>query len=287
MTIAIVIAFRYYRSKKADYSEFIEKPEKWSQWETVLNKNSLPCLRIKIENRLPEKPYHSKFGGMPYWPKGKEYPVGKDGKPLYFLAQINFSELPHKLDQYPAEGLLQFFISNDDLFGLDFIDKNNPMEKYLKNKKNFAVIYHPKISPDSPTEEIKLTLKEEEYLPYTGECAVSLNLVQDTASPSDYRFEKITASLGEMDDQTADYAYENLADNPSHKVGGYAFFTQDDPRPYSESKDEWLLLFQIDTDENDKIEIMWGDSGIANFFIRPEDLKNKDFSKVWYNWDCY
>ena len=33
-------------------------------------------------------------------------------------------------------------------------------------------------------------------------------------------------------------------------------------------------------------DIMWGDVGVANFFIRPEDLKNKDFSKVLYNWDC-
>ena len=37
-----------------------------------------------------------------------------------------------------------------------------------------------------------------------------------------------------------------------HKIGGYAFFTQ----------------------------------AVGNFFIRPDDLAKKDFSKVLYNWDC-
>ena len=32
---------------------------------------------------------------------------------------------------------------------------------------------------------------------------------------------------------------------------------------------------QIDTD--DSLNIMWGDSGVANFFIRKEDLLNLDF----------
>ncbi len=46
-----------------------------------------------------------------------------------------------------------------------------------------------------------------------------------------------------------------------------------------------ILLMQIDTD--DSLNIMWGDSGVANFFIRKEDLLNLDFSNVIYNWDCY
>lgn len=42
------------------------------------------------------------------------------------------------------------------------------------------------------------------------------------------------------------------------------------------------LLLQIDTDD----DIMWGDSGIANFFINKEDLENKNFKNILYNWDC-
>ena len=42
------------------------------------------------------------------------------------------------------------------------------------------------------------------------------------------------------------------------------------------------LLLQIDSED----DIMWGDSGIANFFISEEDLKNKNFEDMLYNWDC-
>ncbi|MFR6587725.1 MAG: DUF1963 domain-containing protein [Ruminococcus sp.] len=38
---------------------------------------------------------------------------------------------------------------------------------------------------------------------------------------------------------------------------------------------------------SDSHEIMWGDSGICNFFIHSEALRNCDFSEVLYNWDCY
>lgn len=78
--------------------------------------------------------------------------------------------------------------------------------------------------------------------------------------------------------------YNELAENGfGHKIGGYASFTQHDPREY-EYKKHTVLLLQIDSD--DDIGSMWGDVGIANFFITPENLRKKDFSNVLYNWDC-
>lgn len=61
-------------------------------------------------------------------------------------------------------------------------------------------------------------------------------------------------------------------------------FTQTDPREYNKSLQKHILLFQIETDDDN--DIMWGDCGVANFFIHPDDLKNQDFSKLLYNWDC-
>lgn len=75
---------------------------------------------------------------------------------------------------------------------------------------------------------------------------------------------------------------EKIIDGTDHKIGGYAYFTQADIRDYNKELKQDLLLLQIDTDE----EIMFGDSGVANFFINPEDLKNKRFEKAWFNWDC-
>ena len=71
-----------------------------------------------------------------------------------------------------------------------------------------------------------------------------------------------------------------------HKILGYPFFTQWDPREddemYKNKKYDTLLL-QIDSVG----DILWGDSGVGNFFINEEDLKNKNFNNVMYTWDCY
>ena len=67
-----------------------------------------------------------------------------------------------------------------------------------------------------------------------------------------------------------------------HKLGGYPSFTQADPR--GEDDDDLVLLFQLDTVR--EMGVLWGDAGIANFFIRRADLLAQDFSRVAYHWDC-
>ena len=48
-----------------------------------------------------------------------------------------------------------------------------------------------------------------------------------------------------------------------------------------------ILLLQIDTDDGkDSCEIMFGDCGNCQFMISKEDLLNKNFSNVHYDWAC-
>ena len=91
-------------------------------------------------------------------------------------------------------------------------------------------------------------------------------------------FEKKYPAIAE---ELEDLSFESFPTN-GHKIGGYAYFTQQDPRIGNDKFKDYILLLQIDTDD----QIMWGDSGVANFFIHPADLARKDFSKVMYNWDC-
>jgi uncharacterized protein YwqG len=63
-----------------------------------------------------------------------------------------------------------------------------------------------------------------------------------------------------------------------HKLGGYPNFTQDDAR----DRNDLELLFQLDSDDG----VMWGDAGVGNFFITDADLARRDFSRVFYTWDC-
>ena len=70
-------------------------------------------------------------------------------------------------------------------------------------------------------------------------------------------------------------------------IGGYAYFTQTDPREIVPDE-EWLLLFELQSSmREDQPAVMWGDVGIGAFFIRPEDLRKRDFSKVLYTWDSH
>ena len=83
-------------------------------------------------------------------------------------------------------------------------------------------------------------------------------------------------------DETPDW----LPEEYGHKIGGYPAFTQEDPRDIPKEDDHDILLLQIDTDNIGEREIMWGDSGVANFFISRENLKQRNFQDVIYTWDC-
>lgn len=45
-----------------------------------------------------------------------------------------------------------------------------------------------------------------------------------------------------------------------------------------------MLLLQLDVE--DECGIMFGDSGNCVFLISKEDLKNRNFDNVQYEWQC-
>ena len=223
------------------------------------------CMKIELTNTKPSI-FESKAGGSGYIPHDKDFPTDKDGNQLRLLAQIDCSEID--LEEFPEKGLLQFWILNDDIAGLDF---DNPT-----NQDGFRVIYYPEVDRTVTKEEIeskfvKNEYDDEEYLmPVFGEFGM--------------KFEKVVNKY--VDDDSSDEYYD---EGIGHKIGGYPYFTQSDPREYNESLQDYdYLLFQLDTDDDDdgNERVMWGDSGIGNFFIRTQDLKNCNFSDVLYNWDC-
>lgn len=228
--------------------------------------------------------WQSHFGGLPYWPKDSEYPKDAQGYPLFLLAQINFEEVPY-LEGFPQTGILQFYIANDEIYGADF---DNPTQSY-----GFRVIYFPTISKseaDLVTDFSFLSEPEEYYSPLSGHpCSLQFKNKMAPVSLSDYQFDNFFgADFFEQFGSKELDIFEEYADKfpeEGHKLGGYAYFTQMDPRPQMVEGEQYILLLQIDTDNS--VGIMWGDSGVANFFIKQEDLEQLDFSKVLYNWDCH
>lgn len=246
---------------------------------------------IKIATNEEKTTFHqSKFSGFPYLPKTEQLPRDANGEQMKLLAQINFEELPNGLENFPKQGILQFFLAvDDDLMGLDL--------DHQTMQTNFKVKYYNDIlpvdqlvtdfSPDKDTEN--------EYFPVTKELSLKYRLEQEAVSVADVAFEneeffkdvdfeEVIKNEGNEEITLWDI-YADTLTNEGHKMGGYGFFTQTDPREYEPYDNHTILLLQIDTD--DEAGIMWGDAGVGNFFIKKEDLKKCDFTNVLYNWDCH
>ncbi|WP_425388505.1 YwqG family protein [Bacillus solimangrovi] len=256
------------------------------QLETFRNrieKTVKPFIEISVAKDITTI-HQSKFVGNPYLPKAIEHPKDEEGKPMKLLAQLNFDEIPH-IEFMPPKGILQFFISaEDDVMGINFDN--------MTNQSNFRVLYHSEVIKDETllvTDFSYMENLDTEYFPIEHELALSFSLEHEPISYGDFRSsELIGKSFSEImgeDDEELEDVYERFS-GEGHKIGGYPFFTQTDPREYELNFQEHnILLLQIDT--HDDMGIMWGDSGVANFFIRKEDLKKLDFSNVIYNWDCH
>ncbi|MEG4815548.1 DUF1963 domain-containing protein [Microcoleus sp. K5-D4] len=250
-----------------------------------------PYIEIQTQNNDDVNWWQSKFGGLPYLPKGFEYPKTCDGKYLFLLAQLNFDEIP-PLEGFPDRGILQFYIADDDLYGLDFGNYANVDNPAIEQK--FKIIYFPQ--RDFQVENIITNydfLPELENFPVHGCCSLQFTKKYAPLSTDDYQFiELLGEEINElfMNPEIED-EYREISNSFGHKIGGYPYFTQDDVRKYNSNSDQKqkpdILLFQMDTDCcNETVEIMWGDSGVGNFFIDESALRELDFSKVLYNWDC-
>ncbi|SDI05012.1 Uncharacterized protein YwqG [Vibrio xiamenensis] len=247
-----------------------------------LQKFALPIIRLKPRPQNAENIWSSKFGGKPYWPKNMSYPETESGNKLILIAQLNFEELP-QLEGFPHTGILQFFIANNQYYGMD-IDRS--VEEIISSHDGYQVIYHPVIDNNQSHLTQDLPQAEpENYLPLSREHRLIATLDREIPSPEDFRYEKYVGDPFEHGDELGHFLYDNLSSEGS-KVGGYAHFTQEDPRIYGRY-DDWVLLFQMDSEYLSDVDITWGDLGVCNFFIEKDALRNRDFSRVWYNWDCY
>ena len=137
-------------------------------------------------------------------------------------------------------------------------------------------------------------------------------VVQDVIGDNDFRFDDLFAAElerrlpgadpeefmpYELRDET-DEERETLRrvrdqiESGGCKLGGYAYFEQYDIREDNEERAAWdTLLFQLRDDFTDfpagefpEMDLYLGGFGALNILIRPEDLKNRDFSQVLGYW---
>lgn len=213
----------------------------------------------------------SKFLGIPFFPLNKKYPKDDNGTPMIMAAQINFEEIPF-LEFFPDSGILQLFLSQNDWYEGDV-----------------EIVYHSKKELQNESISDFSFLKTEDFdeMPIFKVHELLFEKSIDYGGSEDCQFDFSFNNLdywsfSETLDDEEQKELNSYFNASGHKIGGYAEFTQSDPRDYDDNSHEDIQVLQIDIDEH----IMFGDTGLAHVFISQESLKNKDFSKAYFYWDC-
>lgn len=269
--------------------------------EYLKSKTGRPCYKLLYRKDIEPDLFSSKLGGYPYWDFSKEYPVDSKGNKMQLLCQLNFDECGFKNDLLPKSGMLQFFITCNtdasDLYGINF---KNPIDQ-----SDWRIVYHSDIDKNITLQQIKDHLIPDgsgnECSPVLKTCALEFCESISYMKTSDYRFvDLLSMAVKDISDGTVDFIggiydllgdtvyadelYMTLDESGCFMLGDPSFIQNDPRENFTEAEYFDTCLLQLDSDEQ---ILMWGDCGIGNFMINTEDLKNLDFSKVLYNWDCY
>jgi uncharacterized protein YwqG len=238
----------------------------------------------------------SRLGGTPDLAPGMPRPVC-NGVPMAFTAQIRLSDaVAHDPDAcLPRSGMLYFFYeAREQKWGFD-----------PKDRDNWKVIYHDGDPGTLQAAEPPANLPKESRFRC---CRITFSTEISVPPYESGIVERLRLSDTEGD------AYVGLLDalerrEPIHRLLGYPEPIQEDMQAEcqfaangvdaggSNGENEarsaglrkgitdWRLLLQIDSD--DSLGTMWGDAGRIYFWIREQDLKNRDFAQVWLRLQCY
>ena len=239
-------------------------PFTWQEWQ--------------VEGRPPL--WQSHLGGVPYLPLDDEYPYTNRGYPFALFAQINFAEMPPVPD-FPTEGILQIFVDGmDDNLGLAD-DRERPLYRYYPNVITDDSALQQNL-PNAPLQEkrqnppcvLQFQPAQTQYITYSDMyCAI----VDKNGNRLD-------------DDDEADHQFFKLSCEFENYIGGYHRTCQFDPRHRFVMGDEpdnpelirlkqTRLLLQI----TDELPILGYYYLFINFFIHPDDLRQRDFSEMFSN----
>ena len=251
----------------------------------------------------------SKIGGKPYLPKDFIWPYYQR-LPLSFLAQINLEEVS-SLDKdklLPDKGMLYFFYELETQeWGYKPQSKGCAKVFYFEDTSNFSLIDFPKdMGDDYKIPEFKVNFKSNISLPSYEDF---FNLVEDKEELEDITedefydiyhsaYDELSKKyLVPIEKYTKLLAYPDVIQNSMEEeceavsrginMGGIGYlYLKKYHNGIKKASKDWILLFQMDTVESDDYELMFGDCGHIYFWIRKQDLANKNFENIWLILQC-
>lgn len=236
-----------------------------------------PAVALTIDQENPVRAdAHSSIGGAPSLPSPDDWPHAFD-RPMLFLAQINYAEMP-PIPGYPTSGLLLVFVADEDIFGCGFPsrDQANFVTRFYDDPS--ALIRVP--LPAEPTIDMYSDVLRQKGAPLTGE--------KSTALPTGI-LTGIEKQIRNLSDAGGEEVWDWLAASKPGEIyyGGYPDFVQYDIRAEGDPETNVLLQQGYFRRPNSRDwEICWGDAGEATFLIAPDALATRNFDAAIYNWDC-
>lgn len=251
----------------------------------------------------------SKFGGKPAVPAGFIWPrfesADYDGetanRPLSFLCQINLEEIKayDKENMLPKKGMLLFFYELETMcWGYDPAENGCARVYYFEDVNT--------LSPVNLPEDLKLDYQVKEY---------ALSFEAKDSYPS---FEELDCHAEtDCDFEVYDEILEKMGcdiEPERHKLLGYADplqgemltecervtrglycgnaesyrnTSEDENVAILEAATDWILLFQMNSIDEEDFCLMFGDMGNIYFYIRKQDLQAHKFDKIWLSLQCY
>jgi uncharacterized protein YwqG len=245
--------------------------------------HALPAVDLVPAGAAPATPGGTRIGGPVWLAAGERWPADRTGKPMVFLAQVDFAAMP-RLPDYPTAGVLQFFIAHNDTYGADF---------QRPERGDFRVMWRPAFAPGGRIERNR---------PHTGAIvgmdsplegkqalvgvALRARRTERVPTYNDWRFVRDFPALYRRNGWGRLNALldAHFGEEPEvHHIGGHPEFVQDDWRTFRpDYRRADRVLLNLWSDKT----LMWGDAGQGQFLISRDDLRKRDFSRVWYQWDC-
>jgi uncharacterized protein YwqG len=254
----------------------------------AISLNPIECKDIEIEIG------QSKLGGKPDLPETIDWAKDQGGASLAFVGQINLEEV-EGLDTenlLPKTGILYFFYdATQEFYGEDLAQKDKFRVIYydgdlsLLKRNNFPSDLPKNATDVARFSAAKINPKKEISFPSNGD------KIYDKLKEKDFeKFEELTGD--EL--STKLLGYSNNLQNPMEM--DCELITNGIDLDNYESKEakalepnfaDWKLLLQVDSCSDGEGSMDFAGGGVIYYWIKKDDLLNKNFDKAWFSMQCY
>lgn len=284
----------------------MENEELMSALEAI-KRNEIVIERTVSREKLA--PNASKIGGKPFlpadfvWPyfEGDSYEDGWGNRPLSFICQINLEEAKAYDEEnlLPEKGMFYFFYeSASQTWGFDPGDKGAARVFYYESTEGFGELDFPEdLKEEFIIKEMSLEFSASDSYPSFEELEIHSDADCDW-DEYDEALEELGVDVEEIE-KTKLLGYADLVQGEAltecERISrglycgdheSYVNTPDDVKEEIQKCAKDWLLLCQVSSFEEDGFELMFGDCGLIYFYIKKEDLKNKNFENIWLVLQC-